>query len=196
VAATAHGGKDRYRGGVAERACALRVATVAAAVGATVVLGAAPSADAAGISPAGPTETGYVVTRVVDGDTIHVGRDGVDLTVRLIGINSPESVKPNSPVECFGPQASDFAKAALTGRTVRLEFDASQGRTDQYGRTLAYVWVERPGSRPTLFNQTAVRRGYAFERQYGPTPYAWRSVLRAAQKQAQSAHAGLWSACH
>jgi len=155
----------------------------------------AQAAQAAGISPAGPTETGYVVTRVVDGDTIHVGRDGVDLTVRLIGINSPESVKPNSPVECFGPQASDFAKAALTGRTVRLEFDASQGRTDQYGRTLAYVWVERPGSRPTLFNQTAVRRGYAFERQYGPTPYAWKSVLRAAQKQAQSARAGLWSAC-
>lgn len=106
-----------------------------------------------------------------------------------------ESVKPNAPVECFGPQASDFAKAQLTGRAVRLEFDPSQGRTDQYGRTLAYLWVERPGTTPTLFNRTAVRQGYAVERQYGPTPPAWKAELRAAQKAAQKHRAGLWRAC-
>ncbi len=126
---------------------------------------------------------------------LHVERDGVDLTVRLVGVNAPESVKPNAPVECFGPQASDFAKAQLTGRAVRLEFDPSQGRTDQYGRTLAYLWVERPGTTPTLFNRTAVRQGYAFERQYGPTPPAWKAELRAAQKAAQKHRAGLWRAC-
>ena len=119
----------------------------------------------------------------------------MDLTVRLVGVNAPESVKPNAPVECFGPQASDFAKAQLTGRAVRLEFDPSQGRTDQYGRTLAYLWVERPGTTPTLFNRTAVRQGYAFEHQYGPTPPAWKAELRAAQKAAQKHRAGLWRAC-
>jgi micrococcal nuclease len=177
-----------YRGGA-------RSAAVGAAL--VLLLGAtcAPVAEAAATAPKGPTESGYVVSRVVDGDTVHVERDGVDLTVRLVGVNAPESVKPNAPVECFGPQASDFAKAQLTGRAVRLEFDPSQGRTDQYGRTLAYLWVERPGTTPTLFNRTAVRQGYAFERQYGPTPPAWKAELRAAQKAAQKHRAGLWRAC-
>lgn len=167
---------------------------MAAALGVGALL-AAPAATGAELAPKGPTQTGWVVSRVVDGDTLHVRRGGVDLTVRLIGINAPESVKPDAPVECYGPQASDFAKAALTGRAVRLEFDPSQGRTDQYGRTLAYLWVERPGRAPTLFNRTAVLGGYAFERQYGPAAYAWRPVFRAAQQQAQRARAGLWGTC-
>ncbi len=203
MAGTAHGGKARYRRGVAVQGIRRRLAAVAGAVlvvvaalgAATATADAAVHSPAAVLKPKGPTESGWVVSRVVDGDTVHVVRDGVDLTVRLIGINSPESVKPGAPVECYGPEASDFAKAALTGRAVRLEYDASQGRTDQYGRTLAYLWVERPAGVPTLFNRTAVQQGFAFERQYGRTPYAWKQVLRAAQKRAQSARAGLWSAC-
>lgn len=113
----------------------------------------------------------------------------------MIGINAPESVKPNSPVECFGPEASAYSKAALTGRTVTLEFDRSQGRTDQYGRTLAYVWIEGSGGGLRMFNLGALTTGSARERQYGPTPYAWQSAFRAAQRKAQRAHAGLWGAC-
>lgn len=109
-----------------------RVAITAAVL--VGLLATAPSATADPLRPKGPVEAGYRVTRVVDGDTIQVERAGSALTVRLIGINAPESVKPNSPVECFGPQASAFAKSALTGRPVRLEFDPSQGRYDQYGR--------------------------------------------------------------
>ena len=145
--------------------------------------------------PKGATITGAQVIRVVDGDTLHVLVGGRDVDVRMIGINTPETVKPDSPIECFGPQSSDFAKRSLEGRTVTLEFDATQGRTDQYGRTLAYIWIERPAGARTLFNLRAVAGGYAYERQYGPTPYAWKSEFRAAQRAAQRAGAGLWSAC-
>lgn len=145
--------------------------------------------------PKGATLSGGVVRRVVDGDTLIVALSSGDVTVRMIGINAPESVKPNSPVECVGPEASAFSKGALTGRTVTLEFDASQGRTDQYGRTLAYVRLERSGGGLRMFNLAALTAGSARERQYGPTPYAWRSAFRAAQGKAQRAHAGLWGAC-
>ena len=147
-----------------------------------------------GISPQGETVSG-VVDRVVDGDTIHVIVDGQDLTVRMIGINTPETVKPNSPVECYGPESSEFAKTVLTGQRVTLEFDATQGRTDQYDRTLAYVWVENGDGGSDLFNLASVALGYAYERQYGPTPYAWKELFAGAQKAAQLADSGLWGAC-
>jgi micrococcal nuclease len=159
------------------------------------ITAASAAAAATGQAPKGETASGLSVTRVVDGDTIHVDMDGRDVTVRLIGIDTPETVKPDSPVECFGPEASDFGKSALTGQTITLEFDASQGREDQYGRTLAYVWTELPDGGLSLFNLQAVEGGYAVERQYGPTPYAWKAEFRDAQKDAKSADAGLWGAC-
>lgn len=146
------------------------------------------------LAPQGETVTG-VVDRVVDGDTIHVIVDGQDLTVRMIGINTPETVKPNSPVECYGPESSEFAKAVLDGQPVTLEFDDTQGRTDQYDRTLAYVWVDRGDGGSDLFNLASVALGYAYERQYGPTPYAWKELFAGAQKAAQIAQSGLWGAC-
>ncbi len=152
-----------------------------------------PTTD--GLAPRGETAAGLGVIRVVDGDTIHVNRAGQDVTVRMIGIDTPETVKPDSPVDCFGPEASDFAKDSLTGRTVTLEFDDSQGRTDRFGRTLAYVWVEGSGGSLSLFNLDAVARGYAEEQQYGPTPFAWKQEFRAAEDAARSVGAGLWGAC-
>ena len=152
-----------------------------------------PTSDS-GLRPKGSTVTG-TVERVVDGDTVHVRVDGQDVTVRMIGINTPETVKPDSPIECFGPEASDFAKAALTGQAVTLEFDDSQGMTDKYGRTLAYVWQDLPGGATRLFNLDAVSGGFAYERQYGPKPYAWRTEFAAAQRAAQAKDAGLWGAC-
>jgi micrococcal nuclease len=184
--------QSRYRAAALVPALLL-VAGVAACSGSTGGVAAAPTADS-GLRPKGSTVTG-TVERVVDGDTVHVRVDGQDVTVRMIGINTPETVKPNSPIECFGPQASDFAKAALTGQAVTLEFDDSQGMTDKYGRTLAYVWQGLPGGAQRLFNLDAVSGGFAYERQYGATPYAWRTEFAAAQRAAKSQDAGLWGAC-
>jgi micrococcal nuclease len=147
------------------------------------------------LKPKGETVAGVQVRRVVDGDTIIVGLGEGDVTVRMIGINSPESVKPDWPVECYGPESSAFAQSALAGRTVTLEFDQSQGRRDQYGRTLAYVWIERAAGALRMFNLDAVARGYARERQYGPVRYAWRNAFREAQATARRAGIGLWGAC-
>jgi micrococcal nuclease len=147
------------------------------------------------LAPQGETVGGLVVDRVVDGDTVKVELDGEYVSVRLIGMNTPETVKPDSPVECFGPESSEFAKQALTGARVTLEFDESQGRTDQYDRALAYVWRELPDGSLSLFNLESIAGGYAFERQYGSTPYAWKDEFVQAQQQAQDAAAGLWGAC-
>jgi micrococcal nuclease len=175
----------------------LLLAATLAACGGTSAVAHPSSVGASGpeLEPKGQTLTGLPVVRVVDGDTLHVNVRGQEVTVRLIGINSPESVKPNSPVECYGPESSEYAKNALTGQTVTLEFDGSQGRTDRYGRTLAYVWIERSDGGRSLFNLQAVRTGNARERQYGRVAYAWKSVFAAAQQRAQGADAGLWGAC-
>jgi micrococcal nuclease len=147
------------------------------------------------LAPKGETVSGVVVDRVVDGDTVKVELDGDYVSVRLIGMNTPETVKPDSPVECFGPESSDFAKERLTGARVTLEFDDSQGITDQYDRILAYVWRELPDGSLALFNLESIAGGYAFERQYGSAPYAWKDEFVQAQRQAQGADVGLWGAC-
>ena len=147
------------------------------------------------LTPRGDAVAGAIVERVVDGDTIHVRINGDDVTVRMIGIDTPETVKPGFPVQCFGPEASDFAKEALTGQSVTLELDASQGDRDRYGRLLAYVWRETPDGALALFNLDAVAGGYARERQYGDIPYAWKPELDEAGRVAKAAGAGLWGAC-
>lgn len=145
--------------------------------------------------PRGEVLTGLVVDRVVDGDTVKVTIDGDQVSVRLIGINTPETVKPDSPVECFGPEASDFAKELLDGQSIVLELDDTQGYYDRYDRVLAYVWRVLPDGSLRMFNEEAVAGGYAYERQYTDEPYAWQAEFAAAQASAQNAGAGLWSAC-
>lgn len=141
-----------------------------------------PSASA--VPPSGPT---VLVTRVVDGDTIVVDGGSADVRVRLIGVDTPESVKPGTPVECFAIAASNFTKHALTGVRVRLEYDVD--RFDRYGRTLAYVWIG--GS---LFNEELVAEGYAAVETVPPdVRYADRFL--AAQRDARLHDRGLWSAC-
>ena len=139
--------------------------------------------------PKGPTTSGWQVTRVVDGDTVVVQRATEQLTVRLIGIDTPETVHPTEPVECYGPEASRFADRRLLGRTVTLEFDPSQGRLDDYGRTLAYLWLGAPPTR--LFNRTAVRQGFALEYTYD-SAYLWQSEFTRAAAEAQHEHIGVW----
>jgi micrococcal nuclease len=156
---------------------------------AQIELGTSPSA------PVGPVDAGWQVNRVVDGDTIRVTRSGERLTVRLIGIDSPESVKPNAPIECFGPEAARFAEDLLDGTEVALERDPAQQATDRYGRTLAYAWlVDSEGNPISLFNIEAIRAGVAREATYDGR-YQWQQQFRAAQAQAQQQGRGLWGAC-
>lgn len=128
-----------------------------------------------------------LVSRVVDGDTIDVVLRGRSERVRLIGIDTPESVDPRQPVQCFALEASAFAARHLEGRTVELEFDVE--RRDRYGRLLAYVWLG-----DELFNLTLVRRGYAQVYTFPPN-VRYVERLLAAQRNARAESAGLWGAC-
>jgi micrococcal nuclease len=165
---------------------------VRACAGAVLVLALAlvlASTACAGTTGAGSLEdTGSaLVTRVVDGDTAHVEIDGRDTDVRFIGIDTPESVKPDSPVECFALEASHYTERRLEGERVRLEFDVE--REDRYGRTLAYVWLG-----DELFNETLVREGYALVTTFPPNvQYVDRFVE--AQRDAREHGRGLWGAC-
>jgi len=134
------------------------------------------------------------VTDVVDGDTIDVRVDGRDERIRLIGIDTPETMKPDTPVECFGPEASAFTTAMLpAGTTVRIERDIV-GR-DDYGRILGYVFI--PGAatgREVFVNDEIIRQGYAEPLSIGPnTAYAARFVESA--RAAEAEDLGLWAAC-
>lgn len=139
---------------------------------------------------AAPFSSGTVV-RVVDGDTIIVrGPGGRTEDVRLIGIDTPETVDPRRPVGCFGPEASAYAKHLLTGGRVRLIYDHELH--DRYGRFLAYVWLS--GSHPLFVNADLVRRGYARSYPFPPNT-AHAGVFAALERSAALAGRGLWSAC-
>ena len=145
-------------------------------------------------APRGPADSGWLVTRVVDGDTIVVSRAGQRQRVRLIGIDTPESVRPDAPVECYGPEAADFATAVLQGREVVLESDPTQGDFDAYDRRLAYVWYAQDSGQMILFNAEAIQAGMAREYTYDDR-YAWRDVFVQAEESARSVGRGLWGAC-
>lgn len=131
----------------------------------------------------------YRVIRVVDGDTLHVSVGCVDTDVRLIGVNTPETVDPGKPVECYGPEASARTHQLLDGHSVYLEYDPAQGRHDRYGRTLAYVWLAH-----RLVNRNLIMHGYGHaETQYGS--YRYESSFLAAEHTAQTHHRGLWGHC-
>ncbi|MEX0983952.1 MAG: thermonuclease family protein [Actinomycetota bacterium] len=137
-------------------------------------------------APSAGSRVAVVVTRVVDGDTAHVDLDGRDVTVRFIGIDTPE-VAPDQPRECFGPEASAYTTDRLEAQEVDLEFDVE--RTDRYDRTLAYIWIGQE-----LFNETLVREGYALITTFPPNVrYVERYIE--AQRAARSEGAGLWGAC-
>ncbi len=128
------------------------------------------------------------VLRVVDGDTIHVLLNNKDVTIRMIGIDTPETVDPRKPVQCFGKEASSHARQLLDGTTVYLEQDTSQGDYDKYNRLLSYIWM----SDGRLFNQVMIAEGYAFEYTYN-LPYNYQTQFKSAQRNAQNQQIGLWS---
>lgn len=128
----------------------------------------------------------YAVTRVVDGDTIEIMMSGRTETVRLIGVNTPETKHPTKDVEHFGKEASAFTRQQLEGRSVRLEFDVE--RRDRYGRLLAYVYLE---SGP-MFNAVLVAEGYA-QLMTVPPNVKHQDLFLALEREAREAEKGLWA---
>jgi micrococcal nuclease len=146
-------------------------------------------APPAGDYPALPTDLpSAMVARVVDGDTVDVTLEGQTMRVRLIGIDTPETVDPRKPIECFGREASARAHELLDGQAVLLEDDPSQGDVDRYGRSLRYIWL----ADGRLFNLEMVAKGYAFEYTYN-LPYRYQAQLKQAQRDAREQQRGLWA---
>ena len=162
------------------RGSAVLVAALAASSLGGWRLGAARS----GTGPGGPLAR---VAAVVDGDTLDVTLVGRPERVRLLGVDTPETVDPRKPIGCYGPEAAAFTAGRLTGRTVRLRFDRQ--RRDRYGRLLAYVEVD--GRR---FNDELLAGGYARLLVIPPNGRHGRAMLDQ-ELAARTAGRGLWGAC-
>jgi len=135
-----------------------------------------------------PAVNYYKVVKVVDGDTIDVSLAGKTERIRLIGINTPESVDPRRPVECFGIEASNMAKKLLSGQEVVIEADQSQDNRDKYGRLLRYVKTKAG----LFYNLEIIKLGFAHEYTY-IVPYKYQAEFKLAQKTAQNKKLGLWA---
>ena len=132
------------------------------------------------------------VVRPVDGDTLVARAAGRTFYVRLLGIDTPETHRPGTPVECGGPQASARMNAlAPPGAHIRLETDPTQDRVDRYGRLLAYVWL--PDGQ--LAETEQLESGWATTYVYRGHPVELFSKLAAAARHAQAGHRGVWSEC-
>jgi len=126
----------------------------------------------------------FKVVKVIDGDTIKLENGEI---VRYIGIDTPETVHPSKPVQCFGKEASDKNKELIEGKLVRLEKDITD--RDKYGRLLRYIWVD-----DLFVNDYLVREGYAYVYTYPPdVKYSEQFVQ--AQKEARENNRGLWATC-
>lgn len=129
------------------------------------------------------------VLKVIDGDTVNVEIEGKSQTIRLIGIDSPETVDPRKPVQCFGKEASNIAKELLTGKNVTLEDDSTQGNTDKYDRLLRYIYLEDG----TSVNKYMISEGYAHEYTYQSNPYKYQTEYIKAGQSARENKKGLWA---
>lgn len=137
------------------------------------------------------TDTDYVyysIVEVVDGDTVKLNINGTTETLRLIGLDTPETVDPRKPVQCFGKEASNKGKELLTGKKVRIEEDPTQGKRDKYNRLLAYIYTENG----VLYNKYMIEQGFAHEYTYN-TAYKYQAEFKEAQRLAQQNQLGLWS---
>lgn len=167
----------------------LRLVVIAATVAVAVVFTAWSGALDSESGPAPDAGEGAVV-RVIDGDTIDVDLDGGRERVRLIGVDTPESVAPQRPVQCYGAEASDHTKELLpAGTIVRLERD-EVGR-DQYDRLLAYVYR---ADDDLLVNLDLIEGGFADAVTYGDNEALYDTFV-AAESVARADGVGLWGAC-
>jgi inner membrane protein len=134
------------------------------------------------------------VRRVTDGDTVSVEVYGQVQPVRLIGVDTPETVAPDQLIGCFGKEASSYTKKVLTKRLIRLEIPRIGDSEDAYGRTLAYVYLDadRDGSYEHLFNEDLVELGFARTTTFS---HAYRREFERLREDAEERGAGLWGAC-
>jgi micrococcal nuclease len=137
-------------------------------------------------TPQGPLEE-VTVLRAIDGDTIEVQLEGRRARVRYIGINTPESVAPDRPIECFGKEAAARNRELVEGQRVRLEKDVSE--TDRFGRLLRYVWIQGE-----LINARLVAEGYAQVSTF-PPDVRYAEQLQSLQSEARASQRGSWGVC-
>ena len=128
----------------------------------------------------------YEVTRVIDGDTIEVEKDDEIYKVRMIGIDTPETVHPKKPVEYFGIEASNKLKEMIENKKVDLQTDQTQDDVDRYGRLLRYVYLDGVD-----INLEMIKQGYAFEYTYR-IPYEKQEIYKQAEEFAKNNELGLW----
>ena len=132
-------------------------------------------------------DVAYKVVRVIDGDTVKIDYNGKATNVRLIGVDTPETVHPNKPVEAYGKEASNFTKNLLLGESVYLRFDVE--RTDTFGRLLAYLYRAPDG---LFVNLEIVRQGYGHA--YTQFPFKHMELFRYYGNRARTAGKGLYGA--
>lgn len=135
----------------------------------------------------------YKVVRAVDGDTIKVAiiNNGVLSsnieTIRLIGVDTPETVDPRKTVQCFGKEASNWTKNNLTDKIIELEIDNTQGDKDKYNRMLRYIILDNKN-----YNKELILNGYGYEYTYNKSnPYKYQQEFKDAQKYARDNKLGL-----
>ncbi len=143
------------------------------------------------VAPTVHAQDGFRVLKVIDGDTIQVDIRGKKEVVRLLGIDTPESVDPRKPVQCFAKEATSKMKGFIVGKSVMLVDDSTQGNRDKYKRLLRYVYL--PDSVRTFVNGEMVKQGYAFSyRQY---PTKMLDKFNSFEKYAREHNLGLWGSC-
>jgi len=131
----------------------------------------------------------YSVTRFSDGDTITVDMNGQKETIRMIGVDTPETHDPDVPVQCYGPAASAYTKNLIGQNKVRLEADPTNQNRDRYNRLLRYVYL--PDGR--LVQAELIKNGYGFA--YTLFPFTKKDEFVRLQSQAETASKGLWGNC-
>ncbi len=130
-----------------------------------------------------------MVIRIIDGDTIVVQVKGKPVTIRLIGVDTPETKDPRRPVERFSKEASRFTSSLLKGKRVRLEIQIVPTSRDRHGRLLAYVYRRSDG---LLVNKEIIRLGYGHAYTKYPFDPARMEEFRAAERESREHERGLW----
>lgn len=128
------------------------------------------------------------IDRIIDGDTVDIVLNGEVTRVRLLGIDTPETVDPRKPVQCFGAEASQHLKDMLANQVVKVEGDDTQGEVDKYGRMLAYLYL----TDGTNVAEKMLRDGFAYEYTYDK-PYELQKDFKNAEQAARDNESGLWS---
>lgn len=149
------------------------------------------SVSMGGVAPAPPVANlaSNRVVRVVDGDTVVLRRGGEDITCRLIGVDTPETVAPGKPVQPGGREATEYLRGWIGGKVVRVSYQTSPYSRDRYGRPLVYLWADM--GRQSV-NYEMIRRGMGKFTPSYPTMY--RAEFKAAETEARMARRGIWGA--